>query len=79
MPFKEPYPSAIATLTALETLLVIVTTDDGAIGFGEAAIVEGYTHETRHADVLVTALEIDGLHRLTQEQMEMVAKAAPKI
>ena len=47
MPFKEPYPSAIATLTALETLLVIVTTDDGAVGFGEAAIVEGYTHETR--------------------------------
>ena len=47
MPFKEPYPSAIATLTALETLLVIVTTDDGAMGFGEAAIVEGYTHETR--------------------------------
>jgi len=47
MPFKEPYPNAIATLTALETLLVIVTTDDGAIGFGEAAIVEGYTHETR--------------------------------
>lgn len=47
MPFKEPYPNAIATLTALETLLVIVTTDDGAVGFGEAAIVEGYTHETR--------------------------------
>ncbi len=47
MPFKEPYPNAIATLTALETMLVVVTTDDGAIGFGEAAIVEGYTHETR--------------------------------
>jgi L-Ala-D/L-Glu epimerase len=47
MPLKEPYPSAIATLTSLDTLLVIVTTTDGAIGFGEAAIVEGYTHETR--------------------------------
>jgi L-alanine-DL-glutamate epimerase-like enolase superfamily enzyme len=47
MPFREPYPNAIATLTALETLLVIVTTDDGSVGFGEAAIVEGYTHETR--------------------------------
>lgn len=47
MPFTEPYPNAIATLTALETLLVIVTTDDGTVGFGEAAIVEGYTHETR--------------------------------
>jgi L-Ala-D/L-Glu epimerase len=47
MPLKEPYPSAIATLTSLDTLLVIVTTSDGAVGFGEAAIVEGYTHETR--------------------------------
>jgi len=47
MPLKEPYPSAIATLTNLETLLVVVATDDGSYGFGEAAIVEGYTHETR--------------------------------
>ncbi len=47
MPFKEPYPTSIATLTSLDTLLVIVTTSDGALGFGEAAIVEGYTHETR--------------------------------
>lgn len=47
MPLKEPYPSAIATLTALDTLVAIVTTTDGAVGMGEAAIVEGYTHETR--------------------------------
>ena len=47
MPLKEPYPSAIATLTALDTLLVVVHTSEGALGFGEAAIVEGYTHETR--------------------------------
>ena len=47
MPLTEAYPSAIATLTALDTLVVIVTTSEGAVGFGEAAIVEGYTHETR--------------------------------
>ena len=47
MPLLEAYPSAITTLTSLDTLVVIVTTSDGAVGFGEAAIVEGYTHETR--------------------------------
>lgn len=47
MPLAEPYPSAIATIVALETLLVEVRTRDGRHGFGEAAIVEGYTHETR--------------------------------
>jgi len=47
MPLVEPYPSAIATIVALETLVVEVRTDEGGSGFGEAAIVEGYTHETR--------------------------------
>ncbi len=47
MPLVEPYPSAIATIVALETLVVEVRTRDGRQGFGEAAIVEGYTHETR--------------------------------
>lgn len=47
MPLAEPYPSAIATIVALETLVVEVRADDGSHGFGEAAIVEGYTHETR--------------------------------
>ncbi|MEO7403039.1 MAG: hypothetical protein ABIU95_05155, partial [Burkholderiales bacterium] len=47
MPLIEPYPSAITTIEALETLVVEVRLQDGRSGFGEAAIVEGYTHETR--------------------------------
>lgn len=47
MPLSEPYPSAIATIHALDVLMVQVRTSDGATGFGEAVIVEGYTHETR--------------------------------
>lgn len=47
MPLREPYPSAIATIVDLETLVVEVRGSDGSTGFGEAAIVEGYTHETR--------------------------------
>lgn len=47
MPLSEPYPSAIATIDALDALVVQVRTSDGASGFGEAVIVEGYTHETR--------------------------------
>lgn len=47
MPLREPYPSAIATIDALDALVVQLRTSDGASGFGEAVIVEGYTHETR--------------------------------
>ena len=47
MPLAEPYPTAIATITELNTMVVEARGDDGSIGFGEAAIVEGYTHETR--------------------------------
>lgn len=35
------------TIEALEALVVEVRLQDGRNGFGEAAIVEGYTHETR--------------------------------
>ena len=47
MPLIEPYPSAITTIEALETMVIEVHGSDGSVGFGEAAIVEGYTHETR--------------------------------
>lgn len=47
MPLREPYPSAIATIDSLDALVVQVRTSDGAAGFGEAVIVEGYTHETQ--------------------------------
>jgi L-alanine-DL-glutamate epimerase-like enolase superfamily enzyme len=47
MPLVEPYPTAIKTFVDLETLVVEVRCSSGLTGFGEAAIVEGYTHETR--------------------------------
>jgi len=46
IPLNRPYWSMISTLYALDTLVAEVHLDDGGVGYGEAAIVNGYTHET---------------------------------
>lgn len=47
VPLNRPYWSMISTLHALDTLVVEVLLDNGSTGYGEAAIVNGYTHETQ--------------------------------
>ena len=46
IPLNRPYWSMISTLHALDTLVAEVRLEDGGIGYGEAAIVNGYTSET---------------------------------
>ena len=46
MPLTVPYWSMISTIHALETMVVEVRSSEGRVGYGEAAIYTGYTHET---------------------------------
>lgn len=46
LPLVTPYKLAFGPVEALDTLVVRVTLEDGAEGFGEATLLTGYTHET---------------------------------
>lgn len=46
LPLVKPYKLAFGSVEALDTVLVRVTRDDGATGFGEATVLTGYTDET---------------------------------
>lgn len=46
LPLKVPYKLALGTVEAFDTLLVEARGPDGASGYGEATILEGYTEET---------------------------------
>ncbi|MGI9385363.1 MAG: mandelate racemase/muconate lactonizing enzyme family protein [Methyloligellaceae bacterium] len=49
LPLTKPYRLAIGVQTDFNTVLVTLTTSDGARGFGEATLVPGYTDETVEA------------------------------
>ncbi len=47
VPLKTPFKTALRTVTAVEDVVVIVTTDTGHVGYGEApptAVITGDTH-----------------------------------
>lgn len=47
VPLKTPFKTALRTVHAVEDVIVIVTTDTGAVGYGEApatAVITGDTH-----------------------------------
>lgn len=46
LPLVTPYRLAFGPVEALDTVVVRVTRDDGAEGFGEATLLTGYTDET---------------------------------
>jgi L-alanine-DL-glutamate epimerase-like enolase superfamily enzyme len=46
LPLVTPYKLAFGPVEALDTMIVRVTRDDGAEGFGEATLLTGYTDET---------------------------------
>ena len=46
LPLVTPYKLAFGPVEALDTMIVRVTLDDGAEGFGEATLLTGYTDET---------------------------------
>jgi L-alanine-DL-glutamate epimerase-like enolase superfamily enzyme len=46
LPLATPYKLAFGPVEALDTMIVRVTLDDGAEGFGEATLLTGYTDET---------------------------------
>ena len=46
MPLVTPYWSMISTLYAFDAMVAEARMRDGAIGYGECVIVNGYTHET---------------------------------
>ena len=46
LPLATPYKLAFGPVEALDTLIVRMTLDDGAEGFGEATLLTGYTDET---------------------------------
>ena len=60
-------------LLAKDSNMVSVVTDGGTL-----ILKPGSKIGINRSDVLVTALEVDGLHRLTDKQMEIIAKTAPK-
>ena len=60
-------------LLAKESNMLSVVCDIGTIILKPGAKVS-----IKRDDILVTAMEIDGLHRLTQKQMNTVATSAPK-
>jgi len=45
-PLKTPFKTALRTVTHLEDLVVIMTTDKGLIGYGEGASTAVITGET---------------------------------
>jgi len=59
-------------LLAKESNMLSVVTNSGTV-----ILKPGCKISIKKDDVIVIAAEIDGLHRLTQEQMELVAKTAP--
>lgn len=46
LPLVTPYRLAFGPVEALDTMVVRVTRDDGAEGYGEATLLTGYTDET---------------------------------
>ena len=46
LPLTVPYKLVFRPVTALDTIIVQVFDTDGRVGFGEATILTGYTHET---------------------------------
>ena len=46
LPLVTPYKLAFGPVEALDTMVVRITLDDGAEGFGEATLLTGYTDET---------------------------------
>jgi L-alanine-DL-glutamate epimerase-like enolase superfamily enzyme len=46
LPLLTPYKLAFGPVEALDTMIVRITLDDGAEGFGEATLLTGYTDET---------------------------------
>lgn len=59
LPLVTPYKLAFGPVEALDTMIVRVTPDDGAEGFGEATLLTGYTDETIE-DTWTKAAEILG-------------------
>lgn len=46
LPYSVPYWSTLATLTHLDVMVAVARMSDGREGYGEAAVITGYTHET---------------------------------
>lgn len=46
LPLERPYRLSFGPVAELDTLLVRLTLDDGAVGWGEATLLTGYTDET---------------------------------
>ena len=47
VPLKTPFKTALRTVNAVEDVVVVVTTDTGQVGYGEApatAVITGDTH-----------------------------------
>ena len=56
IPLKEPFKVAFTTVSYLESVLIQVSTDNGCIGFGEAAPFAPVTGET--VDGVIAVLEL---------------------
>ncbi|KWT97025.1 MULTISPECIES: enolase C-terminal domain-like protein [unclassified Variovorax] len=81
VPLTRPYRLAFGDLTAFDTLLVELTDADGATGFGEATLLNGYTDESVDgAWVLAQQLadELAGCtHHAFRTRVDAVARGAP--
>lgn len=81
VPLVRPYRLAFGDLTAFDTLLVELTGADGATGFGEATLLNGYTDESVDGAWALAQQLADELagctHRAFRTRVDAVAQGAP--
>ena len=71
IPLKEPFKVAFTTVSYLESVLIQVSTDNGCIGFGEAAPFAPVTGET--VDGVIAVLELFKTGLLGMDPMDIEA------
>lgn len=72
IPLKEPVKAAFATVSYLESVLIQVTTDEGFVGYGEAAPFAPVTGETVDGVIAVLDLFRQGLAGMNPMDIEAV-------
>lgn len=56
VPLKTPFKTALRTVSRVEDIIVIIITDEGSVGYGEAPPTEVITGDTKEA--IISAVEI---------------------
>lgn len=72
IPLKEPVKVAFATVSYLESVLIQVTTDEGFVGYGEAAPFAPVTGETVEGVIAVLDLFRQGLIGMNPMDIEAI-------